>query len=455
MWEKIKVESPVVQYFIGLSVNIIFLVILLSVNTSYRNLQVPEGEYSNNLWMGTDVLTYVEPARNFLEYGVFGNETIPDYHRTIGYPLFLSVMMFLFGSHWLVATLFVQAIVFAFVYPALSKIAAMMFPNRTSIVKPVFVFSLLSGAYFATVPVLLTDLFTAALLIIGTCFGMMCIVNRSWKYLVLQVLLIGIAGQIRPTLILFAVINVLILICMAKRHGIPFNGKVRRLITVSSVSILLICNLPSLRNYVNYRVFRPTDILESNLFNYLGKNVMTCKGELDRYNEMLDEIEQTGDPGHILKLRRRYALQIYRKYPLTTLKYYVYNAIPVMGHTHLLHVAHFFGYHWQDESPEGNAVLRKSKFVLAVLLLWYVVHLGLYVLFMSFLIRLLVSRNYLYLFSIVVFICYFMLPSFIAVGGNRHRLSIEWLLVICVFYEIQHLLEYLREQRTPTAGIEG
>jgi hypothetical protein len=90
--------SPLNQYFIGLAFNILFIIILLSSNTSYSNLQLPEGRYSENLWKATDVLTYVFPARKFLQYGFFGIGDSPDYHRTIGYPLFLAGSIKIFGK---------------------------------------------------------------------------------------------------------------------------------------------------------------------------------------------------------------------------------------------------------------------------------------------------------------------------------------------------------------------
>ena len=94
----INIESLTIQYFIGLAINIIFLIILLSTDTSYRNLQIPEGNYQDNLWRASDVMTYVSPARNFINYNVFGHEKVPDFHRTIGYPLFLSAIMMLFDK---------------------------------------------------------------------------------------------------------------------------------------------------------------------------------------------------------------------------------------------------------------------------------------------------------------------------------------------------------------------
>jgi len=122
-----KVSSPVVQYLIGASVNLLYVVILMTGDVSYRNIQLPEGIYADNLWKGTDVLTYVGPARNFVHYGVFGSDTVPDHHRTIGYPLFLSILMVAFGHDWLIAAVFLQALLAAAIYPALCRLSAILF----------------------------------------------------------------------------------------------------------------------------------------------------------------------------------------------------------------------------------------------------------------------------------------------------------------------------------------
>ena len=61
------------QYLIGVALNLAFVLVLLSQTVTWRNLQLPEGAYRQNIWRGLDVMTYVNPARNFLDFGVFGS----------------------------------------------------------------------------------------------------------------------------------------------------------------------------------------------------------------------------------------------------------------------------------------------------------------------------------------------------------------------------------------------
>ena len=83
-------NRPLTQYIIGLAFNFILLIILLLGPVSFRNLQLPEGRYKDNIWRGTDVRTYVIPARNFLETGGFLVNGRPDCKRTIGYPFLIA-----------------------------------------------------------------------------------------------------------------------------------------------------------------------------------------------------------------------------------------------------------------------------------------------------------------------------------------------------------------------------
>ena len=106
--KKIKLESLIIQYFIGLAICVLLVIILLSTNITYNNLQIPEGDYKENLWKGSDVITYVQPARNFISTGTFEFKNyISPYQRTIGYPFFLSILMRLFGGNWLIWAYFV------------------------------------------------------------------------------------------------------------------------------------------------------------------------------------------------------------------------------------------------------------------------------------------------------------------------------------------------------------
>lgn len=447
MKNKISLESLFIQYLIGLAVNIIFVIILLSTQTSYKNIQLPEGEFSDNLWRGSDVVSYVSLARNFVEYGVFGHELNPSHYRTIGYPFFLSVLMKLFGNKWLIWTFFIHSIIFAFIYPAVSKIITLIFPRRRSIIVTSFLFFIISGVYFSRVTVLYTDLFFTAFFTIGLCFGLLGIVEQKWKYLILQLLFIGYAAQVRPVLILYPIINVFVLISIAKRHNISNLPKVKTLIAVSSIILLILCNAPSIRNYLNYKVFRPTTIFENNLFGFLGHQVLTDNNDIQLFESMDKKIEKSKDFMKQAELAKKYSLEIYKKYPLSTIKNIIYpNIASTLINSHITKVTIFWGYYWREIYKLNKLLLKKSNFVYLVHFIFAFIYLILYIAFLLFLIRLYKSKNYLYFFTILFFILYFLLPTFPA-GVGRLRLPFESVIVVFAIYEINSRLKLFKSNK--------
>src|SRR5262245_22662497 len=208
----VAISSPGFQYLIGILINFSYILILINNSTSYQNLQVPEGIYSENLWQGSDVLSYVQPARNFIEYGIFGYGTMPDYHRTIGYPLFLSTLMRLFGSYWFIFTLFIQASIFALIYPLLSEISSTLFSSGKKAIIISFLLLIFLRTYIVRVPQMLTDTFFTVFFMLGLWSGVKSIIEKSYKYLLLHILFMGYAAQVRPVLFLYPIVNCLVLI---------------------------------------------------------------------------------------------------------------------------------------------------------------------------------------------------------------------------------------------------
>jgi hypothetical protein len=440
MKSKVSLKSPIVQYVIGLVVNVAFVVILLSTNASYRNLQLPEGDYQDNILNGSDVMTYVSPARNCLTYGVFGWGNMPDYHRTVGYPLFLALSMRMFGDSWLFWVFFVQAAFYACIYPALSKIAQILFPDNPSLVVPAFCFYLISGAYITQVPILLTDTFFTVLFTVGLCFGLLSIVKQSWKYLILQLVIIGYAAQVRPTLAFYPILNVFILWLVARWYNVSDHKKVKIMIITSSAVLLLSCNAPSIRNYINYGFFAPTDIFSINLWTYMCKETMFDRGKQDSYEEMNRHIEdmwksekETRAVRERLALQNKYVMEICRKYPATVVKRLAIASVGSLIYGHWVGVPKYWGYSWR---PGQEGYFKVSKLVFALLVIWFAIYAVIYVFFSCFLVRLIKRRQWLFLFTIFILMCYFMIPTSVAASTGRIRLPVEGIIIMCTFYEV-------------------
>ncbi|HDY87491.1 MAG TPA: hypothetical protein ENH82_05155 [bacterium] len=455
MKKKIDLKSMSVQYFIGFVVNIIFLLVLISFPTSYSNLQVPEGQYSDNYWQHSDVMSYVQPARAYLETGVFLHRSIsywtgrPDFFRTIGFPLYLATMMRLFGSNWLIWALFVQAAFYACIYPALSKIIQTLFPDNNSIIVPVFCFSLFSGAYITMMPALLTDLFFTVTFTIGLCFGLLSIARQNWKYLILYLLFVSYAAQVRPMLAHYPIVNIFVLWLIAKRHSVLSFVKVKTMIIISSAVLLLACSAPSIRNYIHHGFFKPTIIFELNLFEYLTKDVMTDRDKLVEFEQMRQKIDATDSPIEKMSLQKKFAIEACTKYPGTVIKRIMRNSLPILANNFWLSTGPYWGYHWKDMPvPDGKHFeFKKSNFLFVIFVIGCVVYMIVYLFFMYFLYNLVKEKNWLFLFTILLFVGPILVATFPGTGGGaRMRLPVEGLIIICSFCGIRYLT-LLKEQR--------
>ena len=432
-------RSPAIQYLVGLMVNMGFVVILLSMDSSYSNIQIPEGVYQNNVFKGTDVMSYLEPARNFLEYGVFGWKNVPDYHRTIGLPFYMAMMMKMFGSHWLVCHFFLQAVFCAAIYPALTKLIQVLFPDKPSLIVPTFCFYLLSAAYFARIPTLLSDLLFTVLFTIGMYFSLAAVIRQSWKYLVLALLFIGYAAQVRPTLIFYPIINLFLLWVIGCRHGVINQKKVKAIIGVSSALLVIACNAPTIRNFIHHGLPKPTNVMDKNLFFYLAKAVMVKEGKLAEFNEMEQHVNNTDyikDQGAIHK---KYATEIYKRYPWTTVKRLLENSRAVLLGTHWLDVGRYWGYHWKDYNDEHHMPLKKSNVLLIIFLLWCLLYAGINFFFLAFLVHLVRQRDWLFLFTVLLLIASFLAPCLTVASGGRMRLPVEGIIVMCAFYAMSQI----------------
>jgi hypothetical protein len=382
------------QYVIGLVFNILYILILLSNQTSFANLQLPEGSYSGNLWKQTDVLTYVYPAKNFLQCGIFGIGTLPDYHRTIGYPLFWAGSIRVFGDNALYYVFFFQAVIFAFIYPALTRIANILFKeDQTSIAVPSFVFFLVSGTYISMVPVILTDLYFTVFFTLGLWFGLEAIVKKSWNYLILHILFIGYTAQVRPLLSLYPIINLFILMAVAKEYLSLKIFKVQIFLITSTVLLLILCNAPSLRNYINYRFIEPTDILSINMFNYLAKDVLNREGKKTEYQMMLTKVDNVKDISEKANLMKKLSIEVFRNYPLTTLTQLLYNAASNLFEPHWILATKFSGYFYMDVVTNKHMPLKKSPLVLLIFIFFLIVNIFLWVLFGFSLVYYIKSEN--------------------------------------------------------------
>ena len=439
-----KLSSPLVQYLIGACLNLLYVAVLVSSDTSYKNLQLPVGVYADNLWKGSDVLTYVAPARNFVNNHVFGYGDVPDYHRTIGYPAFLSLLMLVFGSNWVIGAVFVQALIFATIYPALYGISRILFNAGPALAASSFLFFVISGTYITSVPVLMTDLFFTVVFTLGLWCGFEAIARKSWVYLLLQIVFMGYAGQVRPVLAIYPVINLVLLWFVARKNRIAIDASIARMIVVSSAALLMLGSLPSIRNYRNHGFFKSTDVLSDGMFNVLAYTVLRDNGKLAEYTSLRQRFEAL-EIGDAIQERQSAAVRVFLEYPLTTLMKMSRNAIGIMGRGHWTIAANFWGYNFKDLVDTDHMTAKRATPVVAVEVFFNFLYLALYVLLGAYLLRLLKTGNFAELLVLSLLLSYLLVPTFLISGaGSRYRLPAEGIIVLIAFVELELRLRSMK-----------
>jgi hypothetical protein len=194
----------ITQYIIALFLSLFIFFVIYSSPVGKESLLLPDGSNPDHPWNGGDIMTYVNPAKFFLETGTFLRDGKPDLHRTVGYPFFLAIMMSFFGQDWLKSVYIVQIFIFSFLFPAVTSIAKDLSPSiERKEIWLIYVTLIMSGMCIAYIGQLMTDQFFAAILTMGISFGFAAIRKESLSMMILHVFFVGYAAQVRPILGLF------------------------------------------------------------------------------------------------------------------------------------------------------------------------------------------------------------------------------------------------------------
>lgn len=436
-----RIHPLVLRYMLPALLNVVYVVIMLSNGTTFFNLQMPEGKYAKNAMNGTDVMTYVIPARNFLAHGVFGavggNGTDPDYHRTVGYPIFLSFFMKTLGSErWIYGVFFVQALLFASIYPMLFIINRELIGGGEKVFNRALVFLSVSGCFIVTAPIVLTDMFFSTIFTCGLCLGILAIVRQRMIFLILHVVVMGYAAEIRPTLALYPILNAAIMVALARKAGVINSVKIRRWIVGATLALMVVCNGPAIRNYVNHGFFESTDIVAINLYDCLMVEVLFLEGKTDFYHMTNREVAQISDIHEQIKKKKAAAFQVFMRYPVATIGKIVTHAGTIMLRLPWLDALALAGV---DLSPEAYERLSKRQTIIegAIGMVITLCYMLIYCLFVSYIIRTLRQGQYLIGLSIAATVVYFLFPPFVAGGGFRMTLPVIGIITLCAFDELK------------------
>lgn len=439
MYRKIDLSNPIAQYFIGLFLNLFFLIIIYSFDISYYNTQVPKGEFQNNIWQCSDVLTYVDPAINFVNNGVFGKGDVPDHVRTIGYPAIISFFYYFFGENWLLALQIFQAIIFALIYPVIASTIRIILPGSNSkFITSVFLLLTITGAYFTRTLNVLTDTIFILLFITGFYFGLKTYISNKVKYALLYLLIITITALIRPTLGLFPILNIAMAYWIARKY----NYQIRRILLQSvgiSVILLVLINISTIRNYINYSFSSPSSVIGVNAFQYLTKKVLVMEHKQKEFNYFSQQIDSINDITAKTKLRKEIMFQTVVQYPVSTIKVIAINSINVFLSNNLLSsIGNYFGFEWKmnKSSCYPYKISKLLHYATYGFMFLYAV---LWSLFFLKLIYLFKNKDYETLFMVILLFIMFIVPAVLTGdGGGRFRLPFEHILFM---YGLSFLFE--------------
>lgn len=452
MIKKINLANPLQQFYIILTASLLLYGCLYLYPTSNYNLHPPEGAHSGNILRGSDVGSYLYPARNFIEFGIFGKDETPGYLRTIGYSTYEVVLITIFGEYFFWVAYFIQAVMAASIFYVITLIINFFVKNDQRITKTVFIFLALSGAYWTYFYLLATDLFFAFFFITGLYYAIKAISLKSWKYGIAHLLLIGYAANVRPTLILYAIPEFFILLSLAYYFKTIVYNKTKMMIGTLTVLVFVLTNIPSLRNYINYGVMKPSNVFEINLHQFLARETLIMANREEDYDQQaaIALAKEKVNWGDACAYKKQVAFETIKKYPKEAAIVLAKHLFKNLGTPHYLRgtLVLLFKFKQPKDAAEitlDGTINTFSDLVKAVgvpILLLSVVFVCIYPLLWLFCIkhffRMFKQKQYLYCVTLLLFFGYLITPTLPCANGARSRLASEWLIVILAVTELYY-----------------
>jgi len=431
-----SVGTYVRYYCVALAICFLALLVLALHPTSRVSLTVPDGAHLDNPFQGSDTMTYVVPAKTFLESGEFLRQGKPDIHRTIGYPFFIASMMFVFGKHWPAALLIIQVFFFAALFPATVLIREIWFAGQKKCTGIIMMLLFACGLGTAYVGQMLTDQLFSTLFLLGFALGLLALVRGSWFLLVLHLVLLSFTAQLRPTLAIFWLAELLLMIYTAKLWNISIKGRAVQMITFSVLVLALTGNAPAIRNYINHGIFTPSDVFADGLSTYLARPVKISVGGQEEYTIIADSIANLDDQ-HKMLAKKKFALETIEQYPIATIKRVSYHVYWNLFEPHWEYIAFVYntGFSLNSMVDDKGNIKKKLLFSLPFFIFYLIIY---FFVFLA-LLRKIGEKEWCLLAGLIV-LGASLAASFITGQGARMRLYIEPILVCFAVCEMRFLL---------------
>jgi hypothetical protein len=395
-------------------------------------------------WFLPDTSSYLHSARAFIETGVFARGGYPDYHRTIGYPLFLTIALRtadIFRADWLHVVVCAQVLLFALAYPVIYLIARLVFGFREIPAMFVSLPTVALGCFVTYSPFVLADGLFAVFFLISFLLAFLAIRFQSFWIALGYVMSVTLAANIRPMLAFFPLAVLCFQWGYAKNAGLDGNRRVRCLLFVGGMSAMIGVNTPSVRNWYHHGVFTPTRIGSINLFDYLAKDVLYMKGEQNRYEVVDARLNGSDDaPGQVgcrIAIRKHEAFKVYLEYPLETVAILFYNTLLNSVETHWQNMFYLFHKTWYKDYPQGDVLRSPGPFSVAVcfILLYGVIY------SLAFLQVFVVFNKPILLIGVFLFLLPYAFCG-TAFQGARFRLWLEPFVIIAAIRSLLYIWEH-------------
>jgi hypothetical protein len=346
----------------GVSVHLLYLALLLHL--------MPLDQWN---WAHCDTSSYQGPAQAFLQTGVFARLGVPDFTRTIGYPLFLAGAMDVAGRmsmDWRKVVYVLQAILFAFSYPAIYFLGRIVFGLTRRAAIGCVAFTLISGAFISYVPIILSDALFATALLVGTVCGFQALRQRSLAWGLAHIATVTYAMNVRPILGLYPFAVAAVHGAYIWSQGWSLDRSRRLLVVALGLGTLIGVQAPALRNWVHHGAFTPSENVSINLYDCLARDVLASKRQLQCYEPVHAQLTGWADHGLLkerIRLRTREALTVFRQYPVETAAFAVYYATMNTMEMHWNNTLFYLlRQTWHRDYADGSVQERPEPFILGL-----------------------------------------------------------------------------------------
>ncbi len=424
-------------YIIGLIIHLLYNVVIISTDNVISHCwHVDNGNLTEIINMhNSDSRSYIESADGYIKEGVFSYKNMPDYHRTIGYPLIIAIFKMISWKYWYILLTIFQTFVGTLIYPLSFLIGKIFLPKDDKKIFYSIITMMLLGGYFTKSLYVLSDMTFSVFFLSGVYFSLLSTTKRNdILIIILGFILITFAALIRPVLILYPIVHFLILLYISKYYKTWNYQKTKLKVILSALLLILSVNISSVRIYHYYKNISPTDILGINMFDYTVKNVMIKENQLPKYIKLEKDINKERNWLIKDKKRKNIFFNTFKEYPVTTIMFWIKRGAFVhLFYPHYMQIGEIYGY-FNKEKTGRNKPMTKSVFMQIVLYLFAVVNFIIFLFFALYLFEQLVYYKQILFFITILFMVFFVLgPSFLAPTSPRMRLPVEPFIFIFAF----------------------